>query len=118
MLARMRRNAGDASSLISPFGSTLRRIAAERIAKIAERRGARGRATEISRVSPFAKLLPQPPEGFQQRRRIQNSRGSSTMPGPSICASQLLRIGQPAKSQFAPGAQPFAALRESTRKPP
>src|SRR6266568_2720142 len=102
MLARIRRSVADASSLISPFGSTQRRIAACTSRKSpteAARAANKGNFAASSR-----NCCRSHPAVSSNDAASRNSPGSSTAPGPSMRSNQ-------------PCGSASALLRESTQTP-
>src|ERR1700730_7474525 len=114
MLARMRRSAGEASSLIAPFGSTERRIAASRSRKSpsdAARAASKGNCTASSR-----NCWRSPPEISSNDAASRNSGASSTAPGPRVRSSQASGSASPPKPSSRPGRSHCRAPRISAKR--
>ena len=95
MLARILRNAGDASSLISPFGRIARRIATN-----ASRKSPREPARAASRgnfAASSRNCWRSQPEESSSVAASRSCAGSNTAPGPSICASHISGSASPPK---------------------
>ncbi len=115
MLKRIRRKVGDASSLISPFGSTLRRIVASISRKSPTPAAAadnKGNFAASSRNCPRNHA-----EVSNNEAASRNSAGSSATPIPEIFSNQLSGSSSPPNPNSFPLRSHSRASRINANRP-